>query len=93
MRIITQGGMKDIPYESVMVYVAYHMPTQIFASPIINTNDELPLGTYKSEEDALYVMDCIRYSKMKGYDYFFMPSADSVPVWRQENRKVASYDT
>lgn len=84
MRIISQGGTKDIPYEAVMVYVTYHMPTKIYASPIINTNDELPLGTYKNEEDALYVMDCIRHSKKEGYDYFHMPSAESVTVWRRK---------
>ena len=91
MRIISQDGFVDIPYDSIIVFALNG--NGVSACTVNDNYNKMTLGTYKNEDDALYVMECIRYSKMKGYDYFFMPSADSVPVWRQENRKVVSYDT
>ena len=84
MRIISQNGMNDYPYEQCMIFVNYKERTKLCISMCGDGADsEFPLGTYDSEEDALYVMECIRYNKKKGYDYFHMPSADDVSTWRQ----------
>ena len=83
MRIISQNGMNDYPYDSIMVWVDYTSPKSIGATMCSDPHSEFELGTYNSEEDALYVMECIRYNKKKGYDYFHMPSADDVSTWRQ----------
>ena len=84
MRIITQKGEADIPHESVMVFVNYDEPSRIHASSVFDTFNDMPLGVYNNEKDAMYVMKCIRYNKRKGCEYFHMPSAEIVPVWRQE---------
>lgn len=86
MRIISQDKKYDVPYDSVTVYVSPVIPREIDADFVPYRSTEV-LGTYNSEEDALYVMDCIRYNKKKGYDYFHMPSAESVTVWRQKKAK------
>ena len=82
MRIISQEGKFDIPYDSVLVYVSSVFPKEIHVDFVAYRATYI-VGQYDSEEDALYVMDCIRHSKMEGYEYFFMPSADSIPVWRK----------
>ena len=82
MRIISQDKKHDVPYDCVTVYLSSAIQTFIQADFVAYRYTEI-LGAYNSEEDALYVMDCIRHSKMEGYEYFFMPSADSIPVWRK----------
>ena len=83
MRIISQDGLNDYPYDSIMVWVDHVNPKRIGASMCSDPNSEFVLGTYNSEEDALYMMECIRHSKMKGYEYFFMRGADYTSVLRQ----------
>lgn len=90
MRIITQKGEADIPYESVMVFVNTDAPSQIYASSVFDTFNDLPLGTYNNADDAMYVMGCIRHSKNYGYDYFHMPSAENVPIMRQKMKEGES---
>lgn len=90
MRIITQTGIADIPYESVMVFVNTDAPSRIYASTVFDTFNDLPLGTYKSEDDAMYVMKCIRRAANDGYAYFYMPSADYVPIMRQKEKEGES---
>ena len=83
MRIISQDKKRDVPYHQVTVYVSSVIPREIDADFVAYRSTEV-LGTYNSEEDALYVMDCIRHSMKYGYDYFYMPSADYVPIMRQK---------
>jgi hypothetical protein len=83
MRIISQDKKRDVPYDSVMVYVSDVLPKQILVN-FVQYKETYVMGKYNSEEDALYVMKCIRYNKGKGCEYFHMPSAEIVPVWRQE---------
>jgi len=83
MRIISQDKKHDVPYNCVTVYLSSAIQTFIQADFVAYRYTEI-LGAYNSEEDALYVMDCIRYSMKYGYDYFYMPSADYVPIMRQK---------
>ena len=83
MRIISQDGKFDIPYDSVLVYVSSVFPKEIHVDFVAYRATYI-VGQYDSEEDALYVMKCIRYNKGKGCEYFHMPSAEIVPVWRQD---------
>ena len=85
MRIISQDGFIDIPYDSIIVFALNGK--DVSACTVNDNYNKMTLGTYNNEEDALYVMDCIRYNKRKGYDYFHMPSAESVTVWRQKKAK------
>lgn len=85
MRIISQDGIIDIPYDSIIVFALNGK--DVSACTVNDNYNKMALGTYNNEEDALYVMDCIRYNKKKGYDYFHMPSADSVSTWRQKANK------
>lgn len=88
MRIISQNGMSDYPYELCMIFVNYKERTKLCISMCGDGAYSYgDLAEYDSEEDALYVMKCIRYNKKKGYDYFFMPSAEDASAWRQENEE------
>ena len=91
MRIINQLGTADIPYNSVMVFVNTDAPSQIYASSVHDTFNDLPLGTYNNEEDAMYVMKNLRRAMKYGFDdYYYMPSADFVPVMRQKEKEGES---
>ena len=83
MRIISQDGKFDIPYDSVLVYVSSVFPKEIHVDFVAYRATYI-VGQYDSEEDALYVMKCIRYNMRRGSDYFFMPSAEDASAWRQE---------
>lgn len=82
MRIISQDGLIDIPYDSIIVFALNG--NGVSACTVNDNYNKMTLGTYNDGEDALYVMKCIRYNKGKGCEYFHMPSAEIVPVWRQE---------
>lgn len=83
MRIISQDGMNDYPYDYIVVYVN-HLEHNKIGATVCGGSYDIDLGEYDSEEDALYVMDCIRYSKMKGYEYFNMPSAENASYGRKK---------
>ena len=85
MRIISQDGLIDIPYDSIIIFALNG--NGVSACTVNDNYNKMILGTYNDGDDALYVMDCIRYNKRKGYDYFHMPSAESVTVWRQKKAK------
>lgn len=82
MRIISQDGFIDIPYDSIIIFALHGK--DVSACTVNDNYNKMILGTYKNEDDALYVMKCIRYNKGKGCEYFHMPDAKSVSVWRQE---------
>ena len=54
MRIISQSGRFDIPYENAVVYVEYE-------SVIANVGDErYSMGKYSTEEKAVKAMEMLR---------------------------------
>ena len=77
MRIISQDKKRDVPYDSVMVYVSDVLPKQIWVN-FVQYKETYVMGKYNSEEDALYVMKSIRQAVNNEYRYYVMPSAEKV---------------
>ena len=79
MRIISQSGRIDIPYEVAVVYVEYE-------SIIAKVGDErYAMGNYSTEEKAIEVMEHLRrsyYLRDERYefekDYFWIPDEKEV---------------
>ena len=79
MRIISQSGKFDIPYEMAVVYVEYE-------SIIAKVGDErYAMGNYSTEEKAIEVMEHLRrsyYLRGERYefekDYFWLPAEKEV---------------
>ena len=79
MRIISQSGRIDIPYEVAVVYVEYE-------SVIAKVGDErYVMGEYLTEEKAIEVMEHLRrsyYLRDERYefekDYFWLPAEKEV---------------
>ena len=79
MRIISQSGRIDIPYEMAVVYVEYE-------SVIAKVGDErYVMGEYLTEEKAIEVMEHLRrsyYLRDERYefekDYFWLPAEKEV---------------
>ena len=79
MRIISQSGKFDIPYEMAVVYVEYE-------SVIAKVGDErYAMGNYSTEEKAIEVMEHLRrsyYLRGERYefekDYFWLPAEKEV---------------
>lgn len=79
MRIISQSGRIDIPYEMAVVYVEYE-------SVIAKVGDErYVMGKYLTEEKAIEVMEHLRrsyYLRGERYefekDYFWFPAEKEV---------------
>lgn len=79
MRIISQSGRIDIPYEVAVVYVEYE-------SVIAKVGDErYVMGKYLTEEKAIEVMEHLRrsyYLRGERYefekDYFWFPAEKEV---------------
>jgi hypothetical protein len=84
VRIISQDKKRDVPYDSVTVYVSSVFPKEIHVDFVAYKSTEV-LGTYNSEEDALCIMKSIRKAAMDGYYYFYMPKAESASFWRQRD--------
>ena len=79
MRIISQSGRIDIPYEVAVVYVEYE-------SSSAKVGDErYAMGNYSTEEKAIEVMEHLRrsyYLRGERYefekDYFWLPAEKEV---------------
>ena len=79
MRIISQSGRFDIPYEMAVVFVEYE-------SIIAKVGDErYAMGNYSTEEKAIEVMEHLRrsyYLRGERYefekDYFWLPAEKEV---------------
>ena len=79
MRIISQSGRIDIPYDVAVVYVQYE-------SVIAKVGDErYVMGEYLTEEKAIEVMEHLRrsyYLRGERYefekDYFWLPAEKEV---------------
>jgi len=84
MRIISQDGLSDYPYNYIVVFVNHLERNKIGAMIWGDACGDFELAEYNSDEDALYVMEAMRKAMKYGYDYFYMPSADYVPIMRKK---------
>ena len=76
MRIISQDKMTDTPYDGAVVYVHRRTNKQIYVGNV-GDDEGFLIGTYNSEEDAVYVMSLIQKTSMCNHKYFYMPDGKS----------------
>lgn len=72
MRIVSQNGKMDFPYDTAILFINEEDHSLIAQVP-----DSLPsaiIGTYDSDEEAMSVMEDIRTSFRQGHLYFCMPN-------------------
>ena len=63
MRILSQDGMADLPYESIGICINYHNKTDIIAYPagVYSPDDEYwTLAKYSTEAKARKAMEMLR---------------------------------
>lgn len=77
MRIISQDKMTDVSYDGAVIYIDARTDNQICV--IAHVPDEsFPIGTYNTNEDAVYVMSLIQKTFMCDLEYFYMPKPEEV---------------
>lgn len=72
MRIVSQNGKMDFPYDTAILFINEEDHSLIAQVP-----DSLPsaiIGTYDSDEEAMSVMEDIRVSFKQGRLYFCIPN-------------------
>lgn len=82
MRIISQDGFIDIPYDSIIVFALNG--NGVSACTVNDNYNKMTLGTYNNDDDALYVMRLIRQAVRNEQSFYFMPDADYVTSIRQD---------
>ena len=82
MRIISQDGFIDIPYDSIIVFALNG--NGVSACTVNDNYNKMTLGTYNNDDDALYVMRLIRQAVRNEQSFYFMPNADYVTSIRQD---------
>ena len=83
MRIISQDKMTDTPYDGAVVYIHRRTNKQIYIGNV-GDDEGFLIGTYNSEEDAIYVMSLIQKASMCNHKYFYMPEVEEVSVIREQ---------
>ena len=89
MRLISQDGMIDVPYQKVIVSLSYICNTEIvgwwFGCP---DGEVITLGNYSTIDKALKVIEMLRKEYLETvYDYrtkpkvFQFPKDEDVEVW------------
>jgi hypothetical protein len=76
MRVISQDGENDVPYEKTYVSIFYNNNRQIIAFDTLVGNDYLTMAEYSTEEKAIKAMEMLReeyrnYATAKSDDYWF----------------------
>ena len=86
MRIISQDKMTDTPYDGAVVYVHRRTNKQIYVGNV-GDDEGFLIGTYNSEDDAVYVMSLIRSTFMCNHKFFYMPEVEEVSVIREQLKR------
>lgn len=92
MRIISQNGMNDYPYEQCYVFVNYKERTKLCIAMCGDGDSDnyAELGEYNSEEDAKFVLEFVNTSYMIGSHSIYLPDAEVATTLRNrymENRR------
>ena len=90
MRIISQNGMNDYPYEQCYVFVNYKERTKLCIAMCGDSDFYAEMGEYNSEEDAKFVLEFVNTSYMIGSHSIYLPDAEVAATLRNrymENRK------
>ena len=86
MRIISQDKMTDTPYDGAVVYIHRRTNKQIYVGNV-GDDEGFLIGTYNSEDDAVYVMSLIRSTFMCNHKFFYMPEVEEVSVIREQLKR------
>lgn len=83
MRIISQNGQYDIPYESVIIQRCtnhiYFLNANL--TGVENVVVDISIAEYSSTEKAVKVMEALREAYVHPYiKYFWLPKDDEVEV-------------
>ena len=81
MRIMSQDGMADLPYESIGICINYHNKTDIIAYPAgtFSPDDEYwKLAHYSTEDKARKAMDMLHEKYREITIYLFSDKNDFV---------------
>lgn len=76
MRLISQDGMIDVPYDKVVVKVTEH-PFKMVISALFEREDcmkDIVMGYYSTEAKALKVMEMLREKNFWDKDVFKFPA-------------------
>jgi hypothetical protein len=99
MRIISQNGLSDYPYEHCWLFVNYKERTKLCISMCGDGADsEFPLGTYDSEDDAKFALQYFGAMYVAGVKLCEALSANTLHelrtaflVGRKNNENVAQF--
>jgi hypothetical protein len=75
MRVISQDGIIDMPYEHICISTSYQNPKEIFAWHILGSDDDdVCIARYSTEEKAIKAMEMLReeYKKIREYETDYM---------------------
>ena len=82
MRLVSQDGMIDVPYDKVVVKVTEH-PSKMVISALFEREDcmkDIVMGYYSTEAKALKVMEMLRKEYLATvYDYRTSPKVFKFP--------------
>ena len=78
--------MTDTPYDGAVVYVHRRTNKQIYIGNV-GDDEGFLIGTYNSEDDAVYVMSLIRSTFMCNHKFFYMPEVEEVSVIREQLKR------
>ena len=83
MRLVSQDGMIDVPYDKVVVKVTEH-PFKMVISALFEREDcmkDIVMGYYSTEAKALRVMEMLRKEYLATvYDYRTRPKVFKFPA-------------
>ena len=84
MRLISQDGMVDVPYDKVVVKVTEH-PFKMVISALFEREDymkDIVMGYYSTEAKALKVMEMLRNAYVGLPILFQNADVDEKAVWK-----------
>lgn len=87
MRIISQNKMTDISYDAAVIYIYVRTDNHKIYIRAHVSGDDFPIGTYNTNEDAVYVMSLIQKTFMCNHKYFYMPKPEEVSVIKKKLEK------
>lgn len=91
MRILSQDGMADLPYESIGICIHYHNRTDIIAYPAgtYSPDDEYwTLAHYSTEEKAKKAMEMLHRAYI---GTIYMQGAELPDVGAEELKEIAKH--
>lgn len=77
--------MTDISYDGAVIYIQAR-DNRIYVLAHV-PDEDFPIGTYNSNEDAIYVMSLIQKTFMCNHKYFYMPEVEELSSIKKKMEK------